>query len=110
MEKRKWTFFLDIFMVILGTGIYAFSLYYFIEPSKVAPGGITGISLMLNHLFHLPVGVLTVAFNLPLIAIGYQKIGKYFILKTAISLFSFTLIFDFVLPLFLTPYDCVRLI
>ncbi len=110
MKKSSVTFFLDIFFTILGTGIYAFSLYYFVEPSKVAPGGITGIALMLNHIFQWPVGLLTVAFNLPLIAVGYRKIGKFFILKTTISLLSFTLIFDFLLPLFLTPYEGERLI
>ena len=46
-----------------------------------APGGITGISLLLNHVFGIPVGTLTLFINLPLIVISYRTLGKRFLLK-----------------------------
>ena len=65
----------DAAVVLLGTMIYASGLYFFIEPCNMAPGGASGIALIISHLTGLPVGLLTAAINAPLFLLGYRYIG-----------------------------------
>lgn len=90
----------DAALVLLGTLVYAAGLYFFIEPCQMAPGGASGIALIISHLTDLPVGMLTAAINIPLFLIGYRYIGRDFMWKTLLSVGSFTIFYDYVLALF----------
>ncbi len=103
--------FWDIFLVIVGTAIYAVGLYYFIEPSNTAPGGVSGIALLINYCTGFPIGTASALINLPLLVLGLIFLGKEFIFKTLLSVASFTVIYDYVLtPLHFPCYDGERLI
>ena len=56
----------DLFYDIAGAVLFAAGVYTFAGNADFAPGGITGISLLLNHVFGIPVGTLTLFINLPL--------------------------------------------
>lgn len=100
----------DAFLVFLGTAIYAVGLYYFIEPSNTAPGGVSGIALLINYCTGFPIGIASALINLPLLVLGLIFLGKDFILKTLLSVASFTVIYDYVLtPLQLPCYEGERL-
>ncbi|MBR5479901.1 MAG: YitT family protein [Clostridia bacterium] len=74
------------FYLLFATLIFSFGFNVFLRPAGIAPGGISGISLLINYLFPaLPVGILTLIFNLPLFFLGFKKIGKEFVLKSAIA-------------------------
>lgn len=90
-------FLIQVLITILGTGIYALGVYAFTAPNQIAPGGVTGISTVLNYLFQVPIGLMNALINVPLIIVGYIFLGKHFILKTLISVVSFTVIYDYVL-------------
>ncbi len=90
----------DAAVVLLGTMIYASGLYFFIEPCNMAPGGASGIALIISHLTGLPVGLLTAAINAPLFLLGYRYIGRDFMWKTVLSVLSFTVYYDYVLSYF----------
>ena len=62
---RTREIFLDIVVILIGTFVYAAGLYFFIEPASIAPGGVSGIALMVNYLTHAPIGVVTVSPELP---------------------------------------------
>lgn len=94
---RTREIFLDIVVVLLGTFVYAAGLYFFIEPASIAPGGVSGIALMVNYLTHAPIGVVSACINIPLILIGYRFVGREFIWKTLLSIASFTVIYDYLL-------------
>ena len=81
MEKqhRGMSVFLDVLLVLLGTFIYAAGLYFFIEPANIAPGGVSGIAVLINYLTHAPIGIVSAAINIPLILIGYRFIGLVFL-------------------------------
>lgn len=79
----KFNFALDFIFYTFGAAVYAFAATVFILPNSFAPGGITGISTILNHLFHLPVGVMIIVLNIPLFIWGWHKIGQSFLIKSA---------------------------
>ncbi len=89
---------LDLLVTLLGTGIYAFAVHMFTVPNNIAPGGVTGISTMVNYLTGIPVGTVSLLINLPLLLLGYRYIGRSFALKTMVSVVSFTLFIDVLYP------------
>ncbi len=100
----------DALIVLIGTAVYAVGLYYFVEPSNTAPGGVSGIALLVNYCTGLPIGILNAAINLPLLILGLVFLGKEFILKTLLSVASFTVFYDYILtPLHFPVYDGERL-
>lgn len=82
-------------LILTGALVAGLGINLFLEPIGIAPGGISGIAVVISYIFRgkLPVGVLTFILNLPLFIIGYKYIGRQFILKSVIgtALFSFML-------------------
>lgn len=77
--KSVRTFIIDYAIIILGCFIYAVSVALFSSPNDIAPGGVMGISILINHLLPmLPIGVLSLVLNIPLFIWGGIEIGwKY---------------------------------
>ena len=75
--------------------IFSFGFNVFLRPAGVAPGGISGLSLLINYLIPaLPVGALSLLFNLPLFWIGFKKIGGSFVLKSVFASVLISILFD----------------
>lgn len=60
----------------------AVALEIFLVNNSIIDGGITGISIMLAHLFHLPLGIFLTLLNIPFLFLGYKQIGKTFAFST----------------------------
>jgi uncharacterized membrane-anchored protein YitT (DUF2179 family) len=60
----------------------AVGLEIFLVPNNIIDGGITGVSIMMAHELHLPIGIFLVVLNLPFLYVGYKQIGKTFALST----------------------------
>jgi uncharacterized membrane-anchored protein YitT (DUF2179 family) len=69
-------------LIILGSFLIAGGYIYFINPHKLVPGGIYGISIVIHHLFNFPIGITSLAFNIPLTIIGIKVLGPRFGAKT----------------------------
>ena len=69
-------------MLSIGAAMMAVALEIFLVPNQMIDGGITGISIILSHLFDIPLGILLTLLNLPFLLIGYKQIGKTFALST----------------------------
>ena len=53
-NNKKWRETgLDLLGDFAGALLQAIGVWCFIEPSRIAPGGVSGIALMINHLFGL---------------------------------------------------------
>lgn len=87
---------------IIGSIFFSIGIYMFAEHADFIPGGISGVALILNHLYGLPVGITTLAINLPLVFLSYKIVGKEFIYKTIRSLVILTIFLDVIFPFF--PY------
>lgn len=71
-----------VIMLSIGAAMMAVALEIFLVPNKMIDGGITGISIMLSHIFNIPLGILLTLLNLPFLLVGYKQIGKTFALST----------------------------
>jgi len=66
----------------------------FAAPNGIAPGGIWGISVLLNYLFRLPIGTMSLLFNVPLLILAYRVLGRTFVVRTLRTLLCYTILTD----------------
>ena len=72
MEKKKYKrkpkdLALDLTADIVGSFIFAIGIVSFTQEANIAPGGVTGIALIINYLADfMPVGKLSLLLNVPL--------------------------------------------
>ena len=85
----------DVFFLILGVLIAGFGLKGFLVPNHFFDGGITGISLLLNELYHFNLAYVIVVLNVPFIIVGYFSVSGSFAFKTlaAVVLLGVCLLF-----------------
>ena len=101
-KKFSWkTFLVDTLFDIASAILYALGVYTFAAHADFAPGGITGLSIIINHYFKfIPIGMCTLAINVPLILFCHKALGKRFLFKTLKSMLISALMIDFVFPRF----------
>ena len=69
-------------IITLGCIIYSLGISLFIEPANLTSGGMTGISLIINAVTHIPTGFLLIILNIPVFIIGFICFGWAFLLST----------------------------
>jgi len=77
--------------LFIGSILAATGLQCFLIPNNIIDGGIVGISIMLSYLSNYPLGMFIVVLNIPFLLLGYQHIGKTFVLATLFSICSLSL-------------------
>lgn len=79
-----------------GAFVTSLGLNLFLEPSGIAPGGISGVAVLINKIAggRIPVGVLTLILNIPLFIAGYKELGKEFIIKSAVGTILYSVMLD----------------
>lgn len=93
MKKSASKIIIDLLYFVVGAVLYAVAVNVFISPNGISPGGFTGIATVVNYLTNVPTGILLFVLNIPVLVMGYLKMGGVFILKTSFvtGLVSFVL-------------------
>ena len=86
MKKKKRHEVRNIMMSIIAALIYSIGISCFLDPNKLAPGGITGIAVILNRLLNVETGTLYFWLNVPIVLLGIWKFGIQFMAKTAFAI------------------------
>lgn len=85
-EHPKKELAVDILYDIIGSILFGAGIYTFAEGGNFAPGGISGIALIMNKLWNLPVGTMTLILNIPLVIISYNtKTSKFTLIETSLN-------------------------
>lgn len=91
----------EIIIMTVGMFITAISVYFFLIPSKLVIGSISGFSIVINEFTGLPISLITFVVNTFLLILAYLLIGKEFGIKTvytALLLSPFLLLFEKLFP------------
>ena len=91
---RKWA--VDFVFITAGAALYALGVNVFTSPNDIAPGGVTGISIILSSVLPLSVGTLYSLLNLPIIAAGFFLLSRRSMVKSLVSVLLVTIMTDFV--------------
>ncbi len=89
----------DTIGITIGCIIYAFSFVLFIIPQDLAPGGISGFAIVLNHFFKfVPIGGTIIALNAPLFLLSLKRLGKGFLWRSIYATILSSLLIDALTP------------
>ena len=94
---------IDYIVIAIGALIFSLGIVMFSAPNNIAPGGVSGIGTMLNHLFNIPIGSVIIAFNIPLFIFSFKKFGKKFFYKSLYATFLTSTLID-ILPFILEKH------
>lgn len=84
-------------IVIISSFIISFAFNFFLVPHEVLSSGLSGIAILIGLITPFDIGLLNFLLNLPIIILGYYKLGKEITLNTLICVISLS-IFLYVLP------------
>ena len=79
----------DILMMIVGCFLMALSINLFLEPHNIAPGGVTGLAIIINSIINIPVWLINLIFNIPLFLFAI-KLLKNDVVKTLLGIILLT--------------------
>lgn len=68
----------EAFMIVVGTIIITMAVYFFMIPSHVTVGSVSGFATVLVHFIPLRISVITFILNGVLLIVGFIFIGRDF--------------------------------
>jgi uncharacterized membrane-anchored protein YitT (DUF2179 family) len=73
----------DFLMLTAGSIIFAIGVACFLDPNSIAPGGISGVSIIITKFIDIiPTGTLIALINVPILLVGTIKFGFKFLAST----------------------------
>lgn len=81
-----------LFWVLLGNTTYVLGIVAFVLPLDLVTGGTTGLGIIANHYFDIPIEAFAAVFNILMFAIAWMILGIPFALTTVVSTFYFPFI------------------
>lgn len=94
MKQKLKNIVFEYIGLAVGSVIMSLGLVLFLIPGKIAPGGVSGIGIVLHHLFNLPVGMVMLVFNIPLFIFGIKVLGTQFGPRTLFSFIAVSVVTD----------------
>jgi len=95
--NRNWRLTVIQFLqMTLAVVIGSFGVIVFFAPFDIAPGGVSGIAVMLNHLIDTPIGLVIFILNIPIQILAYKMLpdGWRVISRTLYILVIYSLTLD----------------
>ena len=79
-------------VIVLGCVIFSLGTSLFLDAHDIAPGGVTGIAIIINHLIGLALGreiqitgILIIVINVPMFILGIIFLGKQFVIPSVFA-------------------------
>jgi len=76
---------IDFLKIAFATAIAACAVYFFLIPSQVSVGSVSGVSVVLSKLVPLPVSAITFIINISLLVLGFILVGGEFCKRTIMA-------------------------
>lgn len=94
-QKQKYRkLAVKILTILVGLTCYAIGTALFVLPSDMIAAGTTGLALLAEHYWGLPLSVFVAAFNVLMFLLGLAELGKEFALSTLIATFYYPFALD----------------
>ena len=86
-------------VITLGALVLALGQLVFIKPLHIPLGGVSGVVLVVNYLWKLPIGLVNIVLNLPLFVLGWRTMGREFFYKTVYATVVNSIFLDILDPI-----------
>jgi uncharacterized membrane-anchored protein YitT (DUF2179 family) len=97
-KRALQTVAIDFTGILIGSVILAVGFNMFMVPNMLAPGGVSGLAVVLYHLIRVPVGLTIILLNIPLFIIGYFILGPRVVVQSLLGTFLFSLALEITAP------------
>ena len=72
----------DFLIITVATAIVACAVFFFLVPSHISVGSISGLAIVVSNFVPLPISAITMIFNVGLLVLGFLLVGREFGGKT----------------------------
>ncbi len=87
VREKALSLFKSYLSMLIGCAAYACSTSFFLAPNSIVAGGVTGISVLVNHFFaNVPVGMLSIALNIPILLLAIRFYGWRFVGRSLLTI------------------------
>lgn len=80
----------EIIILLIGCFFMSISINMFLNPHNIAPGGLTGVSIIINTLTGFPIWLINIIFDIPLFLFAFRILGKKDATKTLLGIIFLT--------------------
>jgi uncharacterized membrane-anchored protein YitT (DUF2179 family) len=77
-------------LITVGSFIYSAAISLFLDPNNLAPGGVSGVAILISRFINIKTGTINMILNVPIILLGLWKFGWRFICSTFYALLMIT--------------------
>ncbi|WP_270940766.1 YitT family protein [Romboutsia lituseburensis] len=99
MKKERVTGLIEFLGLIIGCISMAVGINTFLKPHTIAPGGLSGLSVVLNKVTGISVSAVMLLIGIPLVIFAFKILGSKNSVKTLVGTVLFSLIVNFTSPL-----------
>lgn len=95
--KRKLLlkkYIIEFIQISIGCLIMAISTSFFLLPNQLSTGGFAGIATVAYYIFKVPLGTTMLILNIPLLILGFFRIGKEFLVKSLLGTILLSVFID----------------
>jgi uncharacterized membrane-anchored protein YitT (DUF2179 family) len=94
-ETRRFkTQLINGLLIVAGCALMGLAYSLFLIPHYFVPGGVSGISIIVNYFIRLPVGVLIIVLNVPIFLLGLRTMGKKYVMSSLLGMVLSSLMID----------------
>ena len=97
-------FSIDVIYDVISALSFSVGLSCFTAPAQIAPGGVSGLAVLVNYLTGAQLGTVILLINIPLLMLAWKFLGKPFTLKTLKTVAIQTVLLNLLTP-HLPPYE-----
>ncbi len=98
MEKNKVTpqkRILEYLIITFAAILYGAGTSFLIDPNNIAPGGLTGLAIVLNRVLNIGTGMWFMIMNIPILLLAIWKFGIRFTVSTIYCTVMISVVTDF---------------
>lgn len=94
---------------IVASWLLGVSIVIFAVRANFAPGGVSGLAVILNYLTGVRIGLMTIVINIPIILLTFRRLGPAFFLHSVKTMLINAFFIDYVV-VYLPPFTGSRMI
>lgn len=81
-KKTLKTHIKDYIIITIASVFFGLAISQFLDPNNIAPGGVSGLSMIINRIINIEVGTIILMINIPILLLGLYKFGLKFLIST----------------------------
>ncbi len=92
--KKAFRVIKEYLIITAGMFVAAAGISLFLEPHNIVAGGVSGIAIIISNFTKIPIGIITLALNIPIFILGIVFLGNSFGMKSLYGAIFFSLFID----------------